>query len=604
MSFKPLISVIVPVYNGADYVIEAIDSILEQSYTNFEIIVVNDGSTDNGATRRAIEPYLGRIKYIEQENGGVAAALNTGISNMNGEFFAWLSHDDLFLPDKLKTQVAILSVLPDPVVALYSDYSIIDFQKKHLYDVVLDAYMLINSSNHMPVLRGCLNGCTMLIHRDVFAECGVFDPALRHTQDYEMWERICWKFPMIHQDKITVHQRVHDAQDSKRSDAVPECNTLWINIIEKRDEAIRTEISGSSLMFLEGMQKFLEQTPYGAAQKFVQDEILALQDPQSEDDTQNAPVAEIAASFEMSVPVITPIMDTNSVDLSGLSIVINNTTTREAALRSIYNMSHLKSENYEIIFIDSGSDEDAVLAETLRKQTPHVVIIKCKGGLSETRQRAISESQYDFVMFTTTQDFILESNLSAQLTSMKDDGFGVTYAPYLSVCREFSDKGVIVPSHWLENVTVDDIVTKFAFNLSSMVFQKMVFQTGIAPPSTSTISEFKFLLTLRQRFTFHPYKNISIISYTHTENSPINLTRSLDESSELLRWINDSSSGSISADAKGTFEQLHASLYAIKLSNEKSGDYSGRNRDIEHAYVEGINPNNLIGNITLLDVDI
>lgn len=98
--YNPLVSIVIPVYNGANYMREAIDSAINQTYDNIEIIVVNDGSTDNGETERIALSYGDKIKYYKKENGGCASALNYGISKMQGEWFSWLSHDDVYYPEK------------------------------------------------------------------------------------------------------------------------------------------------------------------------------------------------------------------------------------------------------------------------------------------------------------------------------------------------------------------------------------------------------------------------------------------------------------------------------------------------------------------------
>ncbi len=105
MEQPPRVSIIIPVYNGADYLREAIESALTQSYSNCEVIVVNDGSADNGETNAIARAYGERIRYFQKENGGAASALNYGVRQMTGEFFAWLSHDDLYLPDKIMHQM-------------------------------------------------------------------------------------------------------------------------------------------------------------------------------------------------------------------------------------------------------------------------------------------------------------------------------------------------------------------------------------------------------------------------------------------------------------------------------------------------------------------
>ena len=90
------VTILIPVYNGSNYLKEAIESALAQTYKNKEIIVVNDGSTDNGKTKEIALSYKDKIKYYEKENGGAPTALNYGIERMTGDYLSWLSHDDLY----------------------------------------------------------------------------------------------------------------------------------------------------------------------------------------------------------------------------------------------------------------------------------------------------------------------------------------------------------------------------------------------------------------------------------------------------------------------------------------------------------------------------
>ena len=105
----PLVSIVVPVYNGTNYVRQAIDSALAQTYSNIEIIVVNDGSTDDGETERVVRAYGDKVRYFNKSNGGVSSALNLGIHEMKGEYFSWLSHDDEYYPQKIEQQMNLLS---------------------------------------------------------------------------------------------------------------------------------------------------------------------------------------------------------------------------------------------------------------------------------------------------------------------------------------------------------------------------------------------------------------------------------------------------------------------------------------------------------------
>jgi glycosyltransferase involved in cell wall biosynthesis len=131
---SPLVSIVIPVYNGANYLREAIDSALMQTYGNIEIIVVNDGSTDGGQTEAIARSYGSEIHYLHKENGGVASALNLGIQHMQGQFFSWLSHDDVYYPQKIESQVRSLPEGKEPVI-LFSDYELINDHSVFLREI-------------------------------------------------------------------------------------------------------------------------------------------------------------------------------------------------------------------------------------------------------------------------------------------------------------------------------------------------------------------------------------------------------------------------------------------------------------------------------------
>jgi len=97
----PLVSVIIPAYNAAVFIGETLTSVFNQSYSNYEVIVVNDGSTDTAELEKVLAPFRGRLVYLEQENKGPSAARNSAIGKARGEFVAFLDSDDTWLPDYL-----------------------------------------------------------------------------------------------------------------------------------------------------------------------------------------------------------------------------------------------------------------------------------------------------------------------------------------------------------------------------------------------------------------------------------------------------------------------------------------------------------------------
>ncbi len=276
--FNPKVSIIIPVYNGSNYVHEAIESALAQTYENLEIIVVNDGSTDDGKTDAICKSYGNRIRYFAKENGGVATALNLAIKMMKGEYFSWLSHDDVYYPEKIQKSIEYISKLKNKSVVLFCDYETIN-EEGQLIERIRFNHEILKSKPEYGLLRGCINGITMLIPRKAFMECGDFDLKLRCTQDYDMWRRIMKKYPFVHAPIIATKTRIHAGQDSnKHPNVLTEGNPLWITMMEDVSRDRRIALEGTEYNFYKEMMKFLAGTPYDEAKLFAKqktEEIVA-----------------------------------------------------------------------------------------------------------------------------------------------------------------------------------------------------------------------------------------------------------------------------------------------------------------------------------------
>lgn len=210
--FCPLVSIIIPVYNGSNYMKEAIDSALAQTYKNIEIIVVNDGSTDN--TDEIARSYGDKIRYFKKENGGVATALNLAIKEAKGEYISWLSHDDLYHPNKIQRQIETLKTLEDKNTIIFSDIEMIDENSKVFANRILkEKYSEPNKKNPLFwLLNGLVHGCSLLIKKDIFFEFNLFDESLRTVQDYALWYDIFKKYKVYHIDEILIQSREHPEQ--------------------------------------------------------------------------------------------------------------------------------------------------------------------------------------------------------------------------------------------------------------------------------------------------------------------------------------------------------------------------------------------------------
>ncbi len=247
MNDTPLVTIVIPAYNGTDFMREAIDSALAQTYPNVEIIVVDDGSTDGGETKRIALSYGDRICFLQKENGGVSSALNLAVSKAKGSFISWLSHDDLYYPEKIEREIIFLlrilkeepeldcdkvvihcateSIDRDGRVLKRPSYRGVDEKEQNL-KVILDN-----------VYRYRLSGCSFLIPKAAFEDVGGFREDIRTVSDVEYWYRLLfhdYRFFCL-TDEILVKNRSHGKQVGKvREDLFEhELNELHISIANR-----------------------------------------------------------------------------------------------------------------------------------------------------------------------------------------------------------------------------------------------------------------------------------------------------------------------------------------------------------------------------------
>ena len=212
MSINPLVSIVIPVYNGSDFLVEAIESALNQSYQNIEILVINDGSNDNNKTEKICKSFGNKIRYFYKENGGVATALNMGIQQAKGDFFSWLSHDDFYDINKIKTQIKFINDNPNAKIVC-SNFEIFFQENKTTEDRKIKEYKVFK--NGRDILENWLDFCTFLVDVDCFKKIGLFDEKLKTIQDLEMQMRLISSFSIFPINETLSTRREHSGQDSK-----------------------------------------------------------------------------------------------------------------------------------------------------------------------------------------------------------------------------------------------------------------------------------------------------------------------------------------------------------------------------------------------------
>lgn len=219
---NPLVSVIIPNYNYGKYLKNSIDSVLNQTYKNIELIVVDDGSTDNSIDIAL--SYGEKLKLIRQVNSGVSAARNIGLANTKGTYVCFLDSDDSWEPEKVDLQIPLFS--QQNVGLVYSSINICNKDLK--IQSLMNANYKGNCSNYFykfPIRSIILLGCsTAMVHKEVIERVGGFDVSLNSSADWDFFRRVSEITEVDFVDKPLVNYRRHNASMSASSLEVYYCD--------------------------------------------------------------------------------------------------------------------------------------------------------------------------------------------------------------------------------------------------------------------------------------------------------------------------------------------------------------------------------------------
>lgn len=407
--FNPRVSIIIPVYNGSEYLGEAIDSALGQSYHNVEVIVVNDGSDDDGATEKIALSYSDRIRYFSKENGGVSTALNIGIGKMTGDYFSWLSHDDVYYPNKIESQIAFLreNYLKDAI--LYGGYELIDEASNVISQVKPDnAYSeeKLNISL-FPVLRGLINGCSLLIHKSHFERCGLFDEDLQLVQDYTLWFKMFRNAEVRFLPGFFVKTRTHDEQQTKKKKErnLQECNSMWISFINEVSVQEMCEMDGSPYLFYKNKAEVLKRfTEYTQAQQYAE---------------------ALAEKTKGKISVIIPFFNRIPVLVEAIKSVLAQTY-----------------KNIEVLLIDDGSTEDLTPLKNINDARLRLVFQEHKGA-SAARNLGISLALGEYIAFLDSDDMFLPRKLEKQIGFMEAHRLHFSHTSYQRIGEDGQPREIV-----------------------------------------------------------------------------------------------------------------------------------------------------------------
>jgi len=231
----PKVSVIITTYNSMPYFVETLDSVLRQTFADFEVIVVDDGSTDQ-TTTWASRIDDSRVKLIPQPNQGVSVARNTGISHAKGNYVAFLDGDDLWESTKLEKQVQVLDCYPQ--IGLVHTWLALMDEQSHLTGRVMRPRA--EGEVWEQIIENNMVACSAaMVRRCCLEKVGVFEPNLLVAEDWDLWIRIAASYPFAVIKEPLVHYRLHTQSKSKRYPAMVQ---NFRTIIERAFESVPYEL--------------------------------------------------------------------------------------------------------------------------------------------------------------------------------------------------------------------------------------------------------------------------------------------------------------------------------------------------------------------------
>jgi glycosyltransferase involved in cell wall biosynthesis len=226
---EPLVSVIIATHNRAEFVGQTLKSVLDQTHKGIEVIVVDDGSTDN--TADLLKQYEGRIKYVYQERSERSKARNRGVKHSRGTYIAFLDSDDLWLPEKIERQVQLLNERPD-VGVVYTDVQFIDakgnaYSDEISWDVPKRQVLYEDLMTHN-VITGTTS--SVMIRRECLDKVGLFDESMDACEDLDLFRRIAQYYTFYKIELPLVRFRIHPGSTQVNASAMAKG---WETTIEK-----------------------------------------------------------------------------------------------------------------------------------------------------------------------------------------------------------------------------------------------------------------------------------------------------------------------------------------------------------------------------------
>ena len=425
----PLVSVVIPTYNSAKFIIQAIESVLSQTYSNYEIIVVDDGSTDN--TGQVLEPYKNKISYTYQTNQGVAASRNNGIDIAQGELIAFLDADDLFLPQKLHQQVSIF--LEQPQIAMFvCGWQIANREGSIIADVELWHNLPKLDLNAWLYWKPVLPSATM-IRRDWLLKVGGFSTTTVPVEDVECFIELVFQgceavwcpklgtiYRQINSDSLCrhtlkrvqslelLHHRFYSKIDLPFSVRQSENKVVYANLVWSAWHLYQNGYESEMIDYLRKSLVYTTKSTENISRNWIE----SFESFEQDQDGSNFQLNTYKLSQTNGWQNL--IADSLTTKKPVVSVIIPAYNSGQYLSDAIASVLEQTYPDYEIIVINDGSTDNT--DEIVDPYLDQIRYFKQPNqGVSRTRNRGICLARGEFIAFLDADDILMPFKLKQQV---------------------------------------------------------------------------------------------------------------------------------------------------------------------------------------------
>ena len=450
---EPFLSIVIPTYNRQRFISDAIQSALMQTYQNFEILVVDDGSNDG--TSEIVRSFSdARLRYIAKEHSGAPATRNRCIAEAQGEFLVWLDSDDMLLPDTLRVYSETLATTPDADV-LYGDLIVTDREFRQTSEVRYQDWYGRNKELLSNLFHtNCIPNPGTLVRKNLYDKIGTYDESFRRAHDYELWTRFALKAVFKHVPRLVVKWRWHDANMS--SGSVTFDTSFDARIIHKLLETVALselfptmdwscgdQRSTSASVFLIIAQRLLELKDLAGTTEYLKKSYEAVPNPNtlslraellSNSSGSDASAKHFAPS-SLSTGIISANTNHTQITSPGensspmVSVIVPTFNRPEMLAEALKSIISQTFQDFEIIIVnDAGVDVAPLVMHFNTKGTIRYINKETNQGLAAARNTGIKAARGKYLAYLDDDDSYYPDHLETLVNFLEEHPYQVAYS--------------------------------------------------------------------------------------------------------------------------------------------------------------------------------